>query len=62
MEYFTNEHQVHPLTYRVEVLERLLDEAINIISAKARPGDECLLGGWLDEAIAILNSNEWEDE
>lgn len=58
---YPNEHQAHPLELRVQVLERLLDEAINIIAAKARPSDGCTLGMWLDEAILVLANEEWED-
>lgn len=50
-----NEVTTHPLQLRVAVLERLLSEAIDIIAAKARPGDECLLGAWIDEAMEVLD-------
>lgn len=41
---------------RIIQLEQYLEEAIDILSAKARPGDECLLGAWIDEAIGILHN------
>lgn len=51
---YTNENVTHPLEMRVKILERYLEEAIDIISAKARPGDGCLMNAWIDEAVAIL--------
>lgn len=53
---FTNESQMHPLEMRVQVLERYLEEAINIVSSKIRPED-CSLGSWVDEAEDVLHGN-----
>jgi hypothetical protein len=57
---YENEHITHPLEFRVKLLERYLEEAIDIIAAKARPSDGCLMNAWIDEAMAVLNHQEVE--
>lgn len=50
-----NEAQTHPLELRVRVLENLLRDALAVLQAKARPGDECLMGSLIDEIEGVLD-------
>lgn len=39
---------------RCQKLESLLEDALQVLIAKARPGDECLMGALIDEIIEVL--------
>lgn len=58
MEYYINERVTHPLEFRVKLLERYLEEAINILQAKVRANEACVMGAWIEEASAVLNHEE----
>lgn len=53
---YTNEHLAHPLEGRVKRLERLLEDALQVLIVKATPGDRCLMDALIDDIIITLNT------
>jgi len=52
---FMNESQTHPLQIRVEILEGLLEDALAVLQAKSRPGEDCFMDILINEITAVLS-------